>query len=176
MTICVIFHLAIYLSTLYIIFVLQFTLNDPEVFPVTHCATEIYHLNIDPSNLETDIINVCVSRLDDWEESNDLENCVQAILFLFHNPNPDEPLAPCFDPSISYEDFKKNVRLFMEGGEVGGFTFGYIENGMVKKNVSENNCSVQINSEQRGKVNSNVSIAESNVAEISNSITEVEAK
>lgn len=125
---------------------LQFTLNDPEVPPAIHCLTRIYHPNIDPTITETDVSNICVNLLDDWSESNDLEDCVQALLFLFHNPNIEDPLSPYFDPSGTYEDFQENVLLSLEGKEVDEIAFetnyGYIENGIVEKKVIEEESGV----------------------------------
>lgn len=109
-----------------------------------HCLTEIYHPNIDPTVYETDCNNVCVSLLDDWQDNNDLEDCVQALLFLLYNPNTEDPLSPYFSPGITEEEFEDNVRLSLEGGTVDDFIFetniGYIENGILKKDTDADCC------------------------------------
>ncbi|EDO32921.1 predicted protein, partial [Nematostella vectensis] len=92
----------------------------PNTPPVPRCVNNIYHPNMD-----LDDGSVCLSLLDDWNESNDLEDLVQGLLFLFYNPNLEDPLSPLFDLTDDYEygSFEENVRASLEGKTVEGITF-----------------------------------------------------
>ena len=84
------------------------------------CLTNIYHPNIDPTD---QYANVCLNILDDWPPSYGLQDLIQGILFLLHNPNLDDPLSPYFDDFYDEEEFAKNVRMSLRGEKVEGVTF-----------------------------------------------------
>lgn len=111
----------------------------PESTPKIICKTPIYHPNIDTIDDSFDDTNVCVSLLDDWSEDNSIDDCVQALLFLFYNPNLEDPLCPIICPETTEDEFGQNVKISLEGGDVEGVSFernyGYpcIENEIVQK-------------------------------------------
>ncbi|CAC5387471.1 UBE2M [Mytilus coruscus] len=112
------------------------TENYPEIVPQIICTTPIYHPNIDTIGDSFEDTNICVSLLDDWTEDNELDDCVQALLFLFYNPNTEDPLCPLICPAITEDEFEDNVRRSLEGGDVEGQPFeanyGFIDNNIVK--------------------------------------------
>ena len=67
--------------------------NYPGMAPEVHCQTKIYHPNIDLVEDEEDETDerltgdVCLNLFDEWTASNDLQDCVQGLLFLMYNPN-----------------------------------------------------------------------------------------
>ena len=91
--------------------------------PKVTCLTNIYHPNIDPESLDGGDGNVCLNIFDDWPPSYGLQDCVQGILFLLHNPNLDDPLAPYFDDHYAKGEFPEKVRSSLRGEEVDGITF-----------------------------------------------------
>jgi hypothetical protein len=118
----------------------------PENAPVIRSRTQIYHPNIDNSTLadddddnknedddenndedddEEDDGSVCLNLLDsdNWTSEMGLEDCVQGLLFLFYNPNLDDPLSNLVSSSTPIEEFEKNVRLSLLGGDIDGTTF-----------------------------------------------------
>ena len=92
--------------------------------PKVTCLTNIYHPNIDPESWDGDEGNVCLNILNDWPPSYGLQDCIQGILFLLHNPNLDDPLAPYFDDAYEKGEFPEKVRSSIRGEDVDGFTFG----------------------------------------------------
>ena len=69
----------------------QFTItvaNDyPYKAPNVHCDTPVYHPNIDTSG------NVCLNILRaDWKPVLDIGNVIMGLIFLFLEPNPNDPL------------------------------------------------------------------------------------
>lgn len=94
--------------------------------PVVRCLTEIYHPNIDMDDMEdVEDSNICVSLLEqgEWDTNMTLEHCVQAILFLFYNPNWGDALSPLFASDCTNDDFVANVKISLEGGDIDGRTF-----------------------------------------------------
>lgn len=84
----------------------------PEDLPQVICTTPIYHPNIDSDELyET---NVCLSLFDEWD-SNSLADIVQGLLFLFYNPNIEDPLSSLFNGTETQDEFAENVRLSLKG-------------------------------------------------------------
>ena len=52
----------------------------------------------------------------------DLLDCVQALVFLFHNPNLDDPLSPYFDSTeMSEVEFAEQVTRSLKGEMVDGW-------------------------------------------------------
>ena len=93
----------------------------PSCPPVIHCLTQIYHPNIDFSD---DSGEVCLNLLDElWTSDMTLEDVVQGLLFLLHNPNVDDPLSCLFTGTESEEEFLENVRQSLRGEEVDGVSF-----------------------------------------------------
>ncbi|KAL3674575.1 hypothetical protein V7S43_000523 [Phytophthora oleae] len=58
--------------------------HDP---PKVHCTTKIYHPNIDLDG------NVCLNILrEDWKPVLDINSVIYGLIYLFYEPNPDDPL------------------------------------------------------------------------------------
>ena len=84
------------------------------------CLTNIYHPNIDPTDCDD---NVCLNIFNEWLPCYGLQDCIQGLLFLLHNPNLTDPLSPYFDAFYDEEEFAKNVRKSLMGEVVEGATF-----------------------------------------------------
>lgn len=94
----------------------------PECAPMVSCLTRIYHPNID-TTYGNYYNNVCVSTLNDWDGGSNctLEHLVQSLMFLFHSPNPDDPLTS--NITSDDDEFLRNVRISIEGGVVEDFDY-----------------------------------------------------
>ncbi|XP_038045702.1 nedd8-conjugating enzyme UbcE2M-like [Patiria miniata] len=94
----------------------------PDRAPDVYCKTFVYHPNIDNVQCSGDI---CLNMLDDehWSGSMTLEDVVQGILFLMHNPNLEDPLSVLFNPCMDEEEFENNVKCSLDGGMLEGFYF-----------------------------------------------------
>ena len=103
--------------------------NYPKDAPNVTCVTQIYHPNIDENG------EICLNLFNEWVETNNLEDCVQGLLFLLYNPNLEDPLSPLFDPEQDndYDTFAQNVRQSLEGGVVEGLSF---ERNLVEEDKS----------------------------------------
>ena len=92
----------------------------PDYQPIVSCITPIYHPNIDTTynNLHN---NVCLSTLSDWDggPTSTFEDLLQGLMFLFHSPNCDDPLTSYV--STDPEEFVRNVRISIEGGDIEDF-------------------------------------------------------
>ncbi|KAJ8605698.1 hypothetical protein CTAYLR_010150 [Chrysophaeum taylorii] len=69
----------------------RFTFTIPPMYPheppKVHCDTRIFHPNI---NLEG---NVCLNILrQDWKPVLDINAVIYGLIYLFYEPNPDDPL------------------------------------------------------------------------------------
>ncbi|KAL7514581.1 hypothetical protein ACHAXN_011826 [Cyclotella atomus] len=92
----------------------------PHTPPKVHCDTKIYHPNI---NLEG---KVCLNILrEDWKPVLDINAVIYGLIFLFYEPNPDDPLN-----HEAAELFRKDVRQFerlvqrtLRGGVMDGVHF-----------------------------------------------------
>ena len=94
--------------------------DPPEVF----CETDIYHPNIDSTEIKyAGSSNVCLNLLDSgtWSRKFGLEGAILGLIFLLHNPNLSDPLAP--DIARDEENFEENVKKYMRGEDVEGRTF-----------------------------------------------------
>jgi ubiquitin-conjugating enzyme E2 M len=61
--------------------------NYPHEAPKVHCNTKIYHPNIDLEG------HVCLNILrKDWKPVLDINAVIYGIIYLFYDPNPDDPL------------------------------------------------------------------------------------
>ncbi|CAF1200077.1 unnamed protein product [Rotaria sp. Silwood1] len=89
----------------------------PECQPTVSCLTRLYHPNID-TTYQNRYNNVCVSTLNDWDGgvNSTFEDLLQGLMFLFHSPNPDDPLTS--NVSIDEKEFLTNVRIAIEGGTI----------------------------------------------------------
>ena len=68
-------------------FTIEVGADYPFAPPKVMCLTKIYHPNIDLQG------NVCLNILrDDWKPVLNLNNIILGILFLFIDPNPNDPL------------------------------------------------------------------------------------
>ena len=89
--------------------------------PQIVCGKKVYHPNIDDEG------EICLSTLSEWSvQYNDLLDCVQGLLFILQNPNLDDPFSPYFAPGENVDEFYKNVKTSMQGGEVYGTHFDNI--------------------------------------------------
>ncbi|ESP02202.1 hypothetical protein LOTGIDRAFT_98196, partial [Lottia gigantea] len=104
-------------------FVFQIKIN-PETYeskgPEVQCLTHVYHPNIDTEkgvDYENfgEISNVCLNMLKDWQPSFHLDGLINGLLFLFHQPNLDDPYSSYFEYNVSMDDFEKNVRKSLLG-------------------------------------------------------------
>ncbi|XP_031568209.1 NEDD8-conjugating enzyme ubc12-like [Actinia tenebrosa] len=113
--------------------------NYPKEAPKVCCETRIYHPNIS----EEEDGDVCLSLFDDWTDQNDLEDCVQGLLFLLYNPNLEDPLNPYFDPEDrqQHESFEEDVKKSLEGAILEGVEY---DRNVVEEEL-ENEYSTEIN-------------------------------
>ena len=93
-------------------FTLEIPNDYPHKAPKAHLLTPIYHPNIDLDG------NVCLNILrDDWSAVGDINLVVNGLIFLFLEPNPDDPLnheaAAEFRNNIAR--FKQNVTRTLRG-------------------------------------------------------------
>ena len=96
----------------------EFDLSDgyPTCPPVVHSLNPVYHPNIDWYDDQGD---VCLNLFDElWSAEMTLEDVVQGLLFLFHQPNLEDPLNPIFSGDESEEEFQVNVRRSLRGETV----------------------------------------------------------
>lgn len=88
--------------------------------PKVTCETKIYHPNI---NLEG---NVCLNILrEDWKPVLDINGVIYGLIYLFYEPNPDDPLnqeaAELF--RRDRRGFAQSVQRSLRGGSVNGTYF-----------------------------------------------------
>lgn len=92
----------------------------PHSPPKVECQTKIYHPNIDLQG------KVCLNILrEDWKPVLDINGVVYGLIYLFYEPNPDDPLN-----HEAAELFRKDVRQFerlvsrtLRGGILDGVQF-----------------------------------------------------
>ncbi|KAJ1463003.1 putative nedd8-conjugating enzyme ubc12 [Pelagophyceae sp. CCMP2097] len=85
----------------------------PHEPPKVHCDTKIFHPNI---NLEG---NVCLNILrQDWKPVLDINAVIYGLIYLFYEPNPDDPLnkeaAQLYREDI--KSFEHHVRRTLHQG------------------------------------------------------------
>lgn len=92
----------------------------PHSPPKVECKTKIYHPNIDLEG------KVCLNILrEDWKPVLDINSVIYGLIYLFYEPNPDDPLN-----HEAAELFRKDVRQFerlvsrtLRGGILDGVQF-----------------------------------------------------
>ncbi len=102
----------------------QFTFTIPPHYPHSppkvECTTKIYHPNIDLQG------KVCLNILrEDWRPVLDINSVIYGLIYLFYEPNPDDPLnheaAELFRRDIT--QFERLVNRTLNGGSLDGTTF-----------------------------------------------------
>ncbi len=130
----------------------------PKTCPEVECETYVYHPNIDPTN--EDYNNICLNLFDEWNPNFGLRDVVQGLLFLFYNPNVDDPLSPLFDGSLTEEEFEENVKTSLRGGEVDDYDFTWNYYGtdpeMLKHKPETADQNKKEDKEQTGEVSTEV--------------------
>ena len=91
----------------------------PEINPPRiRCLTKVYHPNIDQID-EYSEGDICLNLLDElWTPQLTLEDYVQGLLFIFYNPNVEDPLNPAFAGDEDQERMKYNIRRSMRGKDI----------------------------------------------------------
>lgn len=98
-------------------FVFRIPGHYPHSPPKVDCQTKIYHPNI---NLEG---KVCLNILrEDWKPVMDINAVIYGLIFLFYEPNPDDPLnieaAELFRKDVS--EFERLVKRSLQGRRLDG--------------------------------------------------------
>lgn len=104
--------------------------------PLVRAVTPIYHPNIDYYD-DCSEGEVCLNLLDElWSADMSLEDVVQGLLFLLHEPNLEDPLSSVFNGTEDEEEFYQTVRQSLRGGmEIEGL---YFERNLVDGYTSDN--------------------------------------
>jgi ubiquitin-conjugating enzyme E2 M len=92
----------------------------PHSPPKVDCNTKIYHPNIDLQG------KVCLNILrEDWRPVLDINSVIYGLIYLFYEPNPDDPLnheaAELFRKDIG--QFERLVTRTLRGGILDGVQF-----------------------------------------------------
>ena len=104
----------------------EFTIDCPPNFPAAPpkvtCVTQVYHPNIDLEG------HVCLSLLradKDWSPVSTLSSVADGLLFLFTDPNPNDPLNIEAGEQMraNRAEFERMVRKTMRGGRYFGKDF-----------------------------------------------------
>lgn len=94
--------------------------NYPHEPPKVRCQQKIYHPNIDLEG------KVCLNILrEDWKPVLNLNAVIVGLQFLFLEPNASDPLnkEAADDLRQSRDNFRRNVRTSMSGGQVRGTNY-----------------------------------------------------
>jgi ubiquitin-conjugating enzyme E2 M len=92
----------------------------PHSPPKVECLTKIYHPNIDLQG------KVCLNILrEDWKPVLDINAVIYGLIYLFYEPNPDDPLnheaADLFRKDV--RQFERLVARTLRGGLLDGVAF-----------------------------------------------------
>ncbi|KAK9477747.1 ubiquitin-conjugating enzyme E2 [Lipomyces japonicus] len=103
-------------------FIFSFVINNnfPHEPPKVKCTQKIYHPNIDLEG------NVCLNILrEDWKPVLNLNAVLVGLQYLFLEPNAADPLNKEAAKTLqaNRENFKRNVRVSMQGGNVNSEQF-----------------------------------------------------
>ncbi|TPP63034.1 hypothetical protein FGIG_03787 [Fasciola gigantica] len=102
------------------IFQIQATPNYPFQKPIVSCLTSIFHPNISDYIMEQ---NVCLNFLNNWSPRYGLKDLLHALLFLFYEPNFDDPWNRS---AASPEDgltMEETIRKSFHGGLINGVRY-----------------------------------------------------
>jgi len=93
--------------------------NYPYAAPKVRCVDKIYHPNIDLEG------NVCVNVLRPWKPTYTIQIILFGLLFLFTNPNPNDPLNKEAAEILRNDknQFTRNVSSALRGNRVDGVEF-----------------------------------------------------
>ena len=98
--------------------------KDPETPPTAICLTDIYHPNIERYST-AGCSNVCLNLFDEWQPDFSLQDVIQGLLFLLHNPEPDDALLTGFDADQYEENIaKQKAGITIEGCAMGEHEIG----------------------------------------------------
>ena len=102
------------------VFTIEVLPNYPHDAPKCKCETQIYHPNIDTDG------NVCLNILrDDWKPVLGINAVILGLIFLFIEPNPNDPLnhdaAAVMRESMS--NFTAKVKRTLRGGIHDGHSY-----------------------------------------------------
>ncbi|KAF8565006.1 hypothetical protein P879_10875 [Paragonimus westermani] len=91
--------------------------NNP---PIVSCLTPVFHPNINPLK---HFDNVCFNLTEHWSRGFGLKSLLHALLFLFYEPNFEDPVIG-FIPSLSKGAlFEHYVRQSLMGGTINSVTY-----------------------------------------------------
>ena len=101
-------------------FVFTIPAHYPHSPPKVECKTKIYHPNIDLQG------KVCLNILrEDWRPVLDINSVIYGLIYLFYEPNPDDPLnheaAELFRKDVN--QFERLVNRTLRGGLLDGVYF-----------------------------------------------------
>jgi ubiquitin-conjugating enzyme E2 M len=101
-------------------FVFTIPAHYPHSPPKVECKTKIYHPNIDLQG------KVCLNILrEDWRPVLDINSVIYGLIYLFYEPNPDDPLnheaAELFRKDVN--QFERLVKRTLRGGLLDGVYF-----------------------------------------------------
>eukprot|EP00729_Bicosta_minor_P008501 gene8501-30817_t len=94
----------------------------PHTVPKVHCKTKVYHPNIDQQG------HICLNILrEDWRPVLNLQSIIVGLMFLFLEPNMDDPLHKEAAEVMRADrrQFERHVASAMQGGRVAGFTYDH---------------------------------------------------
>lgn len=97
-------------------------MNYPHEVPKVLCATKCYHPNIDKDG------NICLNILrEDWRPVLNLQSIIFGLVFLFLEPNMDDPLhkEAANVMRSNRSQFERNIAQAMGGGTVQGTTYDH---------------------------------------------------
>ena len=101
-------------------FTVSVSASYPHEAPKCHCDTQIYHPNIDMQG------NVCLNILRaDWTPVLGMNTVILGLIFLFIEPNPDDPLNKEAAELMRNNEylFKEKVTKTLKGGFIDGAQF-----------------------------------------------------
>lgn len=94
----------------------------PHTVPKVACKTKVYHPNIDQQG------HICLNILrEDWRPVLNLQSIITGLMFLFLEPNMDDPLHKEAAEVMKHDrrQFERNVTGSMQGGRVAGFQYDH---------------------------------------------------
>ncbi|TGZ74501.1 hypothetical protein CRM22_000896 [Opisthorchis felineus] len=100
-------------------FMVTVTEGYPRNAPSVSCLNPPWHPNIDPRSVGN---NICLNILSCWSKENSLKSMVSALVFLFYEPNFEDPvhfIGACILP----EERDRFVRLSLAGGNIDSVYF-----------------------------------------------------